>query len=147
MEDGYTRRAHSVSRLSYHAVFVIKYRRKVMDREILDYIEVLVRHLVEEKYNGRLLEVNGEADHLHILFELPPTMAPATAVNSLKTQISKEVRARYMDRIRDRLWGDSFWSDSYFLSTTGGADIQTLENYIQQQGVERPKRKYTRRKR
>lgn len=146
MDDGYTRRAHSVSRLSYHAVFVIKYRRKVMDREILVYIEGLVRHLVEEKYQGKLLEMNGEADHLHILFELPPTMAPATAVNSLKTQISKEVRSRYMERLKDKLWKDSFWSDSYFLSTTGGADIQTLKNYIEQQGIERPKRKYIRRR-
>ena len=35
--DEYTRRAHSVCKLCYHAVFVIIYRRKVMDEEILAY--------------------------------------------------------------------------------------------------------------
>ena len=40
---------------------------------------------------------------------------------------------------------DSFWSDSYFITTTGGADIETIEKYIQDQGIEKPKRKYTKR--
>ena len=40
---------------------------------------------------------------------------------------------------------DSFWSDSYFITTTGGADIETLEKYIQDQSIEKPKRKYTKR--
>ena len=41
---------------------------------------------------------------------------------------------------------DSFWSDSYFITTTGGADIETLEKYIQDQSIEKPKRKYTKSK-
>ena len=103
-------------------------------------------YLIRDCYKGELLELNGEPDHVHILFSLPQTMAPSSAVCSLKTQLSKEVRRKHGDRIRERLWKDSFWSDSYFLSTTGGADIETLEAYIQKQGVERPKRKYVRRK-
>ncbi|MEF2906084.1 MAG: transposase [Lachnospiraceae bacterium] len=38
-----------------------------------------------------------------------------------------------------------FWSDSYFITTTGGADIETIGKYIQDQGIEKPKRKYTKR--
>ena len=86
--------------------------------------------------------MNGEEDHIHILFELPPSAAPSVVICSLKTQLSKEVRKRFGEQIRGKLWKDSFWSDSYFLSTTGGADIETLEKYIQEQGVMKPKRKY-----
>lgn len=136
--------------LTYHAVFVIKYRRKVISPEILDFMEDHTRYLIEERFNGKLIGFNGEEDHIHILFELPPSAAPSVIVCNLKTQLSKEVRKRYVEQIKDKLWKDSFWSDSYFLSTTGGASIETLEEYIREQGIEkpeRPKRKYTKRKR
>lgn len=101
-------------------------------------------YLVRERYYGEMVEFNGEADHVHILFELPPAVAPSTAVCNLKTQLSKFVSRKYQEQLRDKLWKDSFWSDSYFLTTTEDASIDVLEKYIQQQG--KPKRKYTRRK-
>lgn len=150
IDEKYNRRAHSVCCLTYHAVFVIKYRRKVIDSEIMEFMKNHTRYLIEDRFNGKMLEFNGEEDHIHILFELPPSAAPSVIVCSLKTQLSKEVRKRYMEQIQGKLWKDSFWSDSYFLSTTGGASLETLEEYIKQQGVEKPersKRKYTKRKR
>lgn len=144
--DEYTRRAHSVCKLCYHAVFVIKYRRKVMDEEIRAYMKDYTLYLIEECYGGKLLEMNGEPDHVHLLFELPPALPPSTVICNLKTQLSKGVRKCYWGKIQPLLWKDSFWSDSYFLTTTGGANIETLEQYIQQQGIEKPKRKYVKRK-
>ena len=135
--DDLNRKRHAVYKLTYHAVFVIKYRRRVMRQ--------YATHLIEQCYQGKLLELNGEPDHIHILFELPATAAPSVVVCSLKTQLSKEVRAKFWDEIKDKLWKDSFWSDSYFITTTGGANIETLERYIQDQGIEKPKRKYTKR--
>ncbi|MFR2143986.1 IS200/IS605 family transposase [Ruminococcus sp. RTP21484sp1_RTP31023st1_H8_RTP31023_210422] len=146
----YNRRAHSVCCLIYHAVFVIKYRRKVIDAEIMEFMKNHTRYLIEDRFNGKMIEFNGDEDHIHILFELPPSAAPSVIVCSLKTQLSKEVRKRYMEQIQGKLWKDSFWSDSYFLSTTGGANVETLDEYIKQQGIEkleRPKRKYVKRKR
>ena len=142
METGYTRNAHSVCCLTYHAVFVIKYRRRVLNDGIIRFLRQHAGYLMEERYHGRLIELNGEPDHIHILFELPPSAAPSVIICNLKTQLSKEVRKRYWDQIKDKLWKDSFWSDSYFLSTTGGANIEVLEKYIQEQGVIRKKRKY-----
>lgn len=132
----YQKSHHSVYRLSYHAVFVIKYRRKVIDAEMMEMIRGLAARLLAG-YGGRLIELNGEEDHIHLLFELPPVMAPSRAVGSLKTQISKEIRAAYPDRIHGKLWKDTFWSASYFLTTTGGASLETVKRYIESQGVER----------
>lgn len=141
----YSRRAHSVCCLTYHAVFVVKYRRKVISPGIMDFFKVHMKYLTEERFRGNLIEFNGKASH--ILFELPPSAAPSMVICSLKTQLSKEARQRYPEQIRGKLWKDSFWSDSYFLATTGGADIETLERYIQKQGVEKPRsRKSDRRK-
>ena len=134
-KEGYTRRAHSVCRLTYHAVFVVKYRRKVISSEIMAFMEQRTKYLIEECFGGILMEFNGEPDHIHILFELPPSAAPSMVICSLKTQLSKEDRKKYAGQIREKLWKNSFWSDSYFLATTGGADIETLERYIQKQGM------------
>ena len=135
----YSRRAHSVCRLTYHAVFVVKYRRKVISPGIMDFFKVHTKYLIEERFRGNLIEFNGDADHVHILFELPPSAAPSMVICSLKTQLSKEARKRYPEQIRGKLWKDSFWSDSYFPATTGGADIETLEKYIQTQGTKKPR--------
>ena len=92
-KEGYTRRAHSVCRLTYHAVFVVKYRRKVISSEIiaLTFMEQRTKYLIEECFGGILMEFNGEPDHIHILFELPPSAAPSMVICSLKTQLSREV--------------------------------------------------------
>ena len=134
--DDFNRKRHAVYKLTYHAVFVIKYRRKVMSEPIIDHMRQYAAHLIEQCYQGRLIELNGEPDHIHILFELPATAAPSVVVCSLKTQLSKEIRAIFWDEIKDKLWKDIFWSDSYFITTTGRADIETLEKYIQDQGIE-----------
>ncbi|MFR2801537.1 IS200/IS605 family transposase [Anaerostipes caccae] len=103
------------------------------------FFKVHAKYLIEERFRGNLTEFNGEADHVHILFELPPSAAPSMVICSLKTQLSKEARKRYPEQIRGKLWKDSFWSDSYFPATTGGADIETLEKYIQTQGTKKPR--------
>ena len=141
--DDFNRKRHAVYKLTDHAVFVINYRRNVMTEPIIDQMRQYAAHLIGQCYQGKLLELNGEPDHVHILFELPATAAPSVVVCSLKTQLSKEIRAKFWNEIRYKLWKDSFWSDSYFITTTGGANIETLEKYIQDQGIEKPKRKYT----
>ena len=132
-------------------LFVIKYRRKVIDDEIMEFMKNHTKYLIEDRFKGKMLEFNGEEDHIHILFELPPAAAPSVIICSLKTQLSKEVRKRYIEQIQGKLWKEFFLGvDSYFLSTTGGASLESLEEYIRQQGIEkpeRPKRKYTKRKR
>lgn len=60
----YTRNAHSVCCLTYHAVFVIKYRRKVITPEILAFMRSHTDYLISQRYHGKLLEFNGEEDHI-----------------------------------------------------------------------------------
>ena len=120
----YTKNAHSVCCLTYHAVFVIKYRRKVITPEILAFMRSHTDYLISQRYHGKLLEFNGEEDHIHILFELPPSAAPSVIICNLKTQLSKEVRKRFWEQIHNQLWKDSFWSDSYFLSTNQQLEVQ-----------------------
>ena len=133
--DDFNRKRHAVYKLTYHAVFVIKYRRKVMSEPIIEHMRQYAAHLIGQCYQGRLIELNGEPDHVHILFELPATAAPSVVVCSLKTQLSKEVRAKFWDEIKDKLWKDSFWSDSYFISSVSENSLKVIQQYIKNQGI------------
>ena len=126
MTEDYRTNRHAVFKLTYHAVFVIKYRRKTISPEMMEFMKDYAKHLINDCYNGVFVDLNGEPDHIHVLFELPATVAPAIAVGNLKTQLSKKTREKFRDEFQDILWGESFWSDSYFITTTGGASIATL---------------------
>ena len=131
--DDFNRKRHAVYKLTYHAVFVIKYRRKVMSEPIIEHMRQYAAHLIGQCYQGRLIELNGEPDHIHILFELPVTAAPSVVVCSLKTQLSKEIRANFWDEIKDKLWNNIFWSDSYFVTTVSENSLSLVQAYIQNQ--------------
>ena len=93
--DDLNRKRHAVYKLTYHAVFVIKYRRRVMTEPIITHMRQYATHLIEQCYQGKLLELNGEPDHIHILFELPATAAPSVVVCSLKTQLQKKFEQNF----------------------------------------------------
>ena len=105
---------HSVYRLTYHVVFVVKYRRQAITDEIAAFMEEDVTRLLELK-GGSLGAFNHDKDHVHMLIELPPQAAPSVVVCILKTQTAKNIRLQFKEEIMSCLWGDAFWSESYFI--------------------------------
>ena len=65
------------------------------------------------------------------------------ATGSFFLELSKEVRAEYTEHVRKYLWGDApFWSNSYFIATTGTTVMEKVKEYIEKQRTEEHKRKY-----
>lgn len=139
----YRRKSHSVYLLTYHIVFVTKYRRPVITDEIGDFMKNHAAYLCG-RFDGEMLSAETDRDHIHMLVSLPPDAAPSRVVTVLKTQLSKEVRAEYADEIRSQLWGGSFWSDSYFIATTGTTVMEKVKEYIDSQRSDEHRRKYER---
>jgi len=123
---------HCVYRLRYHLVLVVKYRQPAITPEILSRLKVLT-HERAIAWGGEVLEVNGEADHLHILLELPPTTCLSDFVNALKTGTSRRIRNEFKAVLKTKLWGGAFWSRSYCVVSCGGAPLKIVEQYIQNQ--------------
>ena len=86
-----------------------------------------------EAWGGRLLEVNGEADHIHLLLELPPTATLADFVNALKTGTSRRLRNEFRDHMASVYKKPVLWSRSYCILSCGGAPLKIIKQYIQQQ--------------
>jgi len=110
-------------------VFCPKYRRSVLINGIDSRLkELLYLKTVELKVVIKEMEVMP--DHVHLLIEIPPTVAIGTVVGRLKGYTSKILRSEYQ-HLRKKL--PSMWTNSYFVSSVGGVTLKTLKQYIESQ--------------
>ena len=123
---------HCVYKLTYHLVLVTKYRRECFTDDMLKRLEEIVRKSCED-WEIELLEFNGEADHVHLLLDMHPNIMPSKFINSLKTVTSRLLRKEYADHLQKFYWKPVLWTRAYCLLTTGGATIETIRQYIQNQ--------------
>lgn len=81
-----------------------------------------------------VIAFNGEVDHIHLLIALRPQIAPSVFVNNLKTVTSRKIRKLFNEVLKE-FYGSrkSLWSNSYCLITVGGAPIEVLRKYIENQ--------------
>jgi putative transposase len=121
-----------VYNLSYHLVFVTKYRRRPITKRVRGFLKSVFVQVCSD-FGGVLEAMDGQADHLHLLVSMPPKVAPANLVNSLKGVSSRHVRRQRFPEVRRALWGGHFWSPSYFVSSSGGATLAKVKAYIQNQ--------------
>lgn len=123
---------HSVFLMYYHLVFVVKYRRKVIDDTISDRLKEIFER-ISPNYNISLQEWNRDIDHIHILFKGQPNSELSKFINAYKSASSRLIKKEY-PKIKDKLWKEAFWSKSFCLLTTGGAPIAVIKKYIEKQG-------------
>jgi putative transposase len=122
---------HCTYSLSYHFVFVTKYRRSCLTSELLERLKGIVTDLVSGY--GRVVELNGESDHVHLLLELNPKAAPSVVANNLKTVTSRLLRRDFGPHLAMFYRKPVLWSRSYFVSTAGGAPLSVIKQYIEAQ--------------
>ena len=72
----YIRSAHSVYLLTYHIVFVTKYRKPVINDEISEFLKNHIGYLCT-RFDAELLTAETDRDHIHMLISMPPKVAPA----------------------------------------------------------------------
>ena len=126
------RTAHSVSLLHYHLVVVIKYRRKALyDEVIRERLKRIIWDLADE-LGIKILAQEPAEDHLHILFTATPTTNLSNVVNVIKGVTARRLRQEF-PQTKEFLWGDSFWSNSYFIACTGQVSLDVLMQYVESQ--------------
>jgi putative transposase len=124
---------HVAYDLHAHLVFVTKYRKDVFDDAMLQRCEDIMRDVCTG-FETELRELNGEADHVHLLVHYPPKVTLSKLINSLKGVSSRYLRAEYTDNRTGM--GSVFWSRSYFAASCGGAPLSIIRQYIE--GQKRP---------
>ncbi|MFI0468014.1 IS200/IS605 family transposase [Saccharopolyspora sp. 5N102] len=114
-----------------HLVFATKYRHSVFTDRHLEHMEAVIREVCDD-FETELAEFSGEADHVHLLVNFPPKAA-ISLVNSLKG-VSSRLMRKEIPELERRYWrAIRLWSGSYFAGSVGGAPINVLRQYIEQQ--------------
>jgi putative transposase len=122
---------HCVFALHVHLVFVTKYRTKVFDRDAIQRLKVIFDKVCSD-FDVQLVEMDGEAEHVHLLINYPPKHSVSSIVNSLKGGSSRLLRIERPD-IEKRYWNNVLWSPSYFAGSCGGAPLGIIKQYVEQQ--------------
>lgn len=124
--------AHSVFLMYYQLVLVVKYRRKIFDNVVSDRAKEIFEYIAP-KYNITLQAWNHDIDHVHILFKAHPNTEISKFINAYKSASSRLLKKEFPE-IRQKLWKEYFWSQSFCLLTTGDAPIDIIKEYIESQG-------------
>jgi putative transposase len=129
----FDKNAHSVYTLNYHLVQCIKYRRKALDfPEIIEELKMRTKNIAES-YGCEILAIETDLDHVHILFKAKPQTDLLKFINNWKSATAKALRRKFTDKLKNKLWRDSFWSNSYCLITTGQTTLDQVKKYVESQ--------------
>jgi putative transposase len=132
---GVRRTKHAVYDLKYHLVWIPKYRKHILKKEISDYLKEVFGQIAEE-YEFRIDTMEVMEDHVHIFVEVPPKYSPAQVVQIMKSISAREAFIKFPE-LRKQLWAGELWNDGYFVRSVGDkvtADI--IRKYIEYQAHE-----------
>ena len=113
---------------------MVKYRRQVLTDTMLKSVTEVLRNGLES-WRCELIEVGGEADHLHLLIGIHPALNISELIGNLKAISSRHLRKEYAAEIKQYLWKDAFWHRAYYVGSVGKTTLETIKRYVQNQGT------------
>lgn len=124
---------NAVYSLRYHLILCVKYSRDCLaDDRIRERFKELSKYVASTQ-GVEVIEQECGDDHVHLLISTKPSTSLTKYINYLKTYTSKMIRKEFPDLINDKLWGDAFWSPSYYLASAGNVSLDALYKYVEQQ--------------
>lgn len=125
------RNSNAVYLLNYHLILITKYRKQVFTNDtIVERTKEIMRKISKEN-NVEIINQECGLDHIHLMVSTKPTTNLTKYINLLKGHSSRALRKEF--DLTDELYGDSFWSDSYYIATAGNVSVDTIYNYINNQ--------------
>lgn len=110
---------------------MVKYRKKIfVNDEIIERAKELMRKISDENDVEVVNQECGD-DHIHLMVSTKPTLQLTKYINLLKGHSARALRKEF--DFSEQLYGDSLWSDSYYIATCGNVSLDTLYNYIENQ--------------
>ena len=126
---GYKSNANIVYSCKYHVVWCSKYRRRVLEGAVEIDLKAIIRQIAKER-KAEVIELEVMPDHVHLLVEVDPQYGIHRLVKQIKGRSSRILRSKYKE-LRSRI--PTLWTNSYFVSTVGGATLKTIKQYIESQ--------------
>ena len=129
MDIKYKSNNNIVYSCKYHVVWCPKYRRKVLTGKIESRLKELIQEICLE-LQCELIELELMSDHVHMLVEVDPQFGIHKLVKAIKGKSSRILRKEFKV-LTTKL--PTLWTNSYFVSTVGGAPLEVIKQYIENQ--------------
>ena len=124
---------HSVYRLQYHVIWVCKYRRKILNAGVVEFMGKILVKLLKSMPGVKIEKIGFDEDHVHFVMIIPPKYSISSVVAQLKSQSASMLRKKFqwLQRV---YWKENIvWSPGYFVSSVG-IDEKVILKYVEQQG-------------
>lgn len=122
--------AHTTWNCKYHIVFVPKYRRQVIYRQIKAEIGRILRQLCERK-GVEIVEATACSNHIYMLVKIPPKLSVSAFMGYLKGKSSVMIFNRH-DSLKCQLGNRQFWCRGYLVDTVS-RNQKVIHKYITKQ--------------
>ena len=124
---------HSVYRLQYYVIWVCKYRRKILNAGVVEFMGKILVKLLKSMPGVKIEKIGFDEDHVHFVMIIPPKYSISSVVAQLKSQSASMLRKKFqwLQRV---YWKENIvWSPGYFVSSVG-IDEKVILKYVEQQG-------------
>lgn len=131
----YRKQAHAVYYTRYHIVVSTKYRRRILNEGVGEYLKKLIMEVSRSHPDIEIIEVNTDVDHMHFLASIPPKYSVSEVIGKIKASTGRKLRQKFkfLDQV---YWGvEGIWSIGYFVSTVG-INESIVRKYIENQAQE-----------
>ena len=123
--------SQSVWHCQYHIVWTPKYRYKVLKGKIAKEIEKSILAYSAQK-GAKIIELNIQIDHVHLLVMIPPKESISNFVGTLKGRSAIRILNKFKELKTKPYWGNHFWARGYCVDTVG-LDLEMIKKYVKYQ--------------
>ena len=113
----------------YHVVWCPKYRRKVLVEDTAERLKQIISEVCQH-HQAEVLSLEIMPDHVHVQVEVDPQFGIHRLVRLIKGRSSRFLRQEFPS-LKTRM--PTLWTNSYFVSTTDGAPLSVIKQYIENQ--------------
>jgi putative transposase len=117
-------------------IFVVKYRKPLINGKIDDDIKRIIHEISQSEDSlFSIGTMESDNDHLHLLLDIEPTVSAASIALRIKQMSTVRIWQKHFVTLEKQFWKENtFWSDGYFVCSTGNANMETIRKYIEDQG-------------
>lgn len=134
MIDEYNHNIRSKYLIKLHFVFAVKYRKRLLIESLNDDMLRIMSEIAKQK-GFKIDTIQSDVDHLHILVDISPSFSAFEVAHQLKQMSTYRIYKKYRIELKKHFWKENtFWSDGYFVCSTGNASTETIRKYIETQG-------------
>ncbi len=129
--ENYRKLSHSIYDIKYHIVWITKYRKPILKKDIGERLRELLRQICTS-LDVQIIRGHVSKDHVHIMVSVPPYISVSKLVQSMKGRTSRKLLDEYKS-LKRAFWVQRLWARGYFVASSGNVTDEIIMKYIEEQ--------------